>query len=559
MRIDRWYWLAVFCMVSVTAHFCLKYFRAPLVPSSGAAAAPTEITVTLGPPDAPVVPPKPEAKQPDPVAKPDAPEPQQEEIPVSKPLVAARNTAAPTPATTEHVRLPAASQQEDALPKFNKAAPDPVGVQDEEKISHEAPPAGLPDAPKATAAPRVASNSPKSLAVPTEAAGGGSLAPDKSMTGKNGAAGPENPVEDIVYAGGGAGGQNLPKAPAKAGGGGGASILSVENPLAKEVIPEDKPGLNSGTGGNAGTGSGGGIGFRIGKGNGTRANGLNALATLNSKPGNGIGAGEGSGQGTKAPGGGKGTGAETPGTGGEGTGYGKGAGIDIGEGKAPHGQMAALTRGIPFGDITGMLGKGQPDGGGGNGKPGRGGVFGAAPTITGGGGGSIHIIYLLDTSGSMKDFGKIYKAEDALKKALSELRRTDTFNVMNFDNSVHVFSPEMLPATNENIINAAAYIDSLRLAPYTNLSSALDRAFQETSATHIFILSDGEPHGGIENPTQLRAFVHGLNTRKVQINTLTLGDGRSMEGVKLLRAIAEENDGTYHYINMLNNTATPIR
>ncbi len=96
-----------------------------------------------------------------------------------------------------------------------------------------------------------------------------------------------------------------------------------------------------------------------------------------------------------------------------------------------------------------MLGKGKPEGGG-SGGPGRGGVFGQAPTIRGGGGGNIHIIYLLDTSGSMKEFGKIFKAQDALKRALAELRPTDTFNVMNFDNSVHVFSPDMLSATLDN-------------------------------------------------------------------------------------------------------------
>lgn len=558
MRIERWYWIVVFCVISLFAHFSLKYVRASLVPSTRVTLGSTNLEVTLAPPD-PVAPaPKAaEAKPTEAAPKPKTPEPKREEaVTTARATTAEHDINFHKAVDTQHVRLTSATQEEKALPDFKKVASDPVGVQDEDKITNEAPPAGLPNAPKSNLSPRIANNAPKSLTVPTEAAGGGSLAPDKTMTGENGAAGPENPVEDVVYTGGGAGGENLPKAPAKVGGGGGNSILSVENPLAKEAIPEDKPGLNSGTGGGAGTGGGGGIGSRIGRSNGTRQNGLDRIASLNSKPGNGLGAASGSGQGTKAPGGGKGTGAETPGTGGEGAGYGKGAGIDIGEGKAPHGEMAGLTRGIPFGDIIGLLGRGKPDGGGGG--PGRGGVFGQAPTIGGGGGGgSIHIIYLLDTSGSMKDGGKIYKAEDALKRALVELRPTDTFNVMNFDSIVHVYSPDMLPATRENIKKAWQYIDNLGLNPYTNLSAGIDRALQEPTVSHIFILSDGEPHGGIEDFQQLKTFIRDRNKRKVQINTLALGLGERFPGMRLLRSIAEENDGKYSYVNLFNDTATP--
>src|SRR5205085_7235022 len=65
--------------------------------------------------------------------------------------------------------------------------------------------------------------------------GGGSVAPGPVLGGKGGAPGPEAPPEDILFNGGGAGGTNLPKAAPRIGGGGGRSILSVENPLAKEA------------------------------------------------------------------------------------------------------------------------------------------------------------------------------------------------------------------------------------------------------------------------------------------------------------------------------------
>ncbi len=230
MRIERWYWIVVFCVISLFAHFSLKYVQASLVPTGHVTPASTNLEVTLAPPD-PVAPaPRAvEAKPAEPTPKPETPEPKREETVTARTPSAEHDTNFHKAEDTRHVRLTAASQEENALPDIKKVAPDPVGVQDEDKITNEAPPAGLPNAPKSNLSPRIANNAPKSLTVPTEAAGGGSFAPDKTMTGKNGAAGPESPVEDVVYAGGGAGGENLPKAPAKVGGGGGNSIMTVEN------------------------------------------------------------------------------------------------------------------------------------------------------------------------------------------------------------------------------------------------------------------------------------------------------------------------------------------
>ena len=345
--------------------------------------------------------------------------------------------------------------------------------------------------------------------------------------------------------------QNLPKAPAKIGGGGGNAILSVENPLAKEAIPESKPGIGSGVGGGAGTGQGGGAGFQRGRGIGTRRDGQAALATLNSKPGNGIGAGEGSNIGTKAPGGGKGTGAETPGTGGEGEGYGRGKGIGIGAGTEP-GDQAALSRGIPFGNIAGLL-KGKSKGGGG-GAPG--GTLVQALT-TRGGNAPIHIIYVLDTSGSMRDGGKIAKAKDALCRALLELRYTDFFNVINFDQHAHTMSPVMLPATKANIREAFKFVMELSLRNYTNVSEAMEQALGQEGVTHIFLLSDGEPNTGVQRFSELRVFIKGKNTHGVQINTLALGLGERFPGMRLLNGIADDNGGQYGYVNMLDDSNRP--
>ena len=96
-------------------------------------------------------------------------------------------------------------------------------------------------------------------------------------------------------------------------GGGGRTIMTASNPLARDVMPEDRPGLGPGVGG-------GGAG---------RTSGRGALTTLRGNPGIG---GNASGYGGGGRGGGRGRGvlAEQPGASGPGTGYGGGSGTGAG-------------------------------------------------------------------------------------------------------------------------------------------------------------------------------------------------------------------------------------
>jgi hypothetical protein len=323
------------------------------------------------------------------------------------------------------------------------------------------------------------------------------------------------------------------------------------------------------------------VGASRGQGIGTSPDGKFALSTLRSKPGEGIGAGAGRGIGTKSPGGGSGTGAELPGTGGSGTGYGKGSGTGIGNGRGagfaaglPGGSgrgggpglggggdgtagRFALNRGIPFGDLSGLLTGGDERGGGGKGGgpggPGRGALFGQKPGLGGKGGdsgGSAHIVYVLDTSGSMNQGDKIGKAKDALRKALLELKPGDSFNIITFDANVHWFASSLLGASRENITQGLQYVESIQLRAGTNLSGGLEKALAHEDATHIFLLSDGEPSRGITDATQLRAAVKGWNQHNAQILALALGLGEQFPGIPLLKGLADDNNGKFSYINL---------
>lgn len=544
MRIERWYFLIVFCCVSLLIHAGVAWrserFRMefPFVPQG-------EIEVALEAPPEPAPKPQEEEKKPEP--KPEVKPIINKEIPpapVAPPREDRRTVRLPQPeeenSDPEQIEPPKIQPEEDVPVKPNV---EPGGIDpDKEEIPL---PLGLASRPRDDSLKLVR---PSATELPK--VGGGSQSPSPIPDGKDGLNAPEAPPEDILYNGGGAGGVNLPKAAPRIGGGGGASILSVENPLAKEAVPEEKPGVGPGLGGGEGIGAGGGVGFGRGRGIGTRPDGKDALATLKSKPGSGIGAGQGNKIGTNPPGGGKGTGSELPGTGGEGAGYGRGKGIGIGDGGGRG--AVGLDRGIPFGDIAGLL-KGDPDGGGGKGGgpggPGRGAVFGAKPI--GGGGGKVQIVYVLDISGSMRR--KIGKAQEALKQAISELKRTDTFNIVFFAGHPEVLSPTMMPATQENILKAVNYIEEFgpnNLRDGTNVSSAMEMALSLEKISHVFLMSDGEPTHGIRDYPQLRAFIKEMNTQKASIITLALIFGENASGFQFLRSIAEDNNGKFSFVNL---------
>jgi len=103
-------------------------------------------------------------------------------------------------------------------------------------------------------------------------------------------------------------------------------------------------------------------------------------------------------------------------------------------------------------------------------------------------------IFIIDVSGSMHGF-PINTAKAVLKELISKLRPEDRFNVMLFESSNSMLSPESMEATEENINKALKVIDKQGGSGGTNLLPALKKAlaFKETkdySRTFV-VVTDG--------------------------------------------------------------------
>jgi hypothetical protein len=232
------------------------------------------------------------------------------------------------------------------------------------------------------------------------------------------------------------------------------------------------------------------------------------------------------------------------------------------------GNGLGITRGIPFGDVLGLSpapssgGGGQPGGvqAGNVGlpRPGAGGIAripgtgqsGVMVQRATGGGPPVHIVYVVDVSGSMIEGNKMGKAQEAMNKALDELRPEDSFMIVAFSTEAVAYSSGLRPATRAAIAQGHINIGSAQPSGATNISAAFEIALAQKEATHIFFLSDGDPTRGITDYKQLLSFVRTRNTAKARIITLALGLGEKFDGMELLRQMAKENDGRFDYVNL---------
>lgn len=110
-------------------------------------------------------------------------------------------------------------------------------------------------------------------------------------------------------------------------------------------------------------------------------------------------------------------------------------------------------------------------------------------------------IFVLDVSGSMSGF-PLDTAKELMKNLISDLRKTDTFNLILFSGTSYQMAERSVPATKENIIKAVGLIGEQNGAGGTELSSALETAIQIPSAAdtsrNIIIITDGYISGESE-------------------------------------------------------------
>lgn len=159
------------------------------------------------------------------------------------------------------------------------------------------------------------------------------------------------------------------------------------------------------------------------------------------------------------------------------------------------------------------------------------------------------VVFVLDTSGSMAEAGKMEKARAALLFGVRALRPADRFNVINFAGEEHLMTSGLLQADSAGRAMGEEFISKLRPVGGTNINGALVAAmsqFDRSERPRILVfMTDGLPTVG---ETKVQSIVDNAREARIPgVRLFTFGVGYDVN-TALLDKLAAENGGVAEYV-----------
>ncbi|MDT7603958.1 MAG: Ca-activated chloride channel [Acidobacteriota bacterium] len=159
------------------------------------------------------------------------------------------------------------------------------------------------------------------------------------------------------------------------------------------------------------------------------------------------------------------------------------------------------------------------------------------------------IVFVLDTSGSMAEEGKMEKARAALLFGIKTLREGDRFNVISFAGEEHLMEGGLVSADARGRERGVEFVNTLRANGGTNINGAMLAALRQFDRNDrpkmLVFLTDGLPTVGETVPQ--RIIENARNQKREGVRLFTFGVGYDVNTV-LLDKLAAENGGTSDYI-----------
>lgn len=160
------------------------------------------------------------------------------------------------------------------------------------------------------------------------------------------------------------------------------------------------------------------------------------------------------------------------------------------------------------------------------------------------------IVFVLDTSGSMADEGKMEKARAALLYGIKILRPADRFNVVSFAGEEHLLANDLINADDDGRARATRFVQALKPVGGTNIDAALTAAREQISRSSnlghprmIVFLTDGLPTVGQTNVEQILANAKNAGDARI----FPFGVGYDVN-TSLLDRLASQSGGVADYV-----------
>ncbi len=161
------------------------------------------------------------------------------------------------------------------------------------------------------------------------------------------------------------------------------------------------------------------------------------------------------------------------------------------------------------------------------------------------------VVFVVDTSGSMADEGKMEKARSALLYGVNILRPQDRFNVISFAGEEHLMESGLIPADEKGRQRGAAFVKALKPVGGTNINQSLLASLRQFSDTDrerpkiIVFMTDGLP---TVDETRVPNIVENVRkASKPGVRLFTFGVGYNVN-TTLLDKLAAENGGVADYV-----------
>lgn len=165
-----------------------------------------------------------------------------------------------------------------------------------------------------------------------------------------------------------------------------------------------------------------------------------------------------------------------------------------------------------------------------------------------------NLVFLLDTSGSMRAPNKLPLLRASFKLLLSSLQAEDTVSIVTYAGSAGTVLEPTKVSDKAKILGA---LDRLNAGGSTAGAEGIRQAYRlaeqnavKDGVNRVILATDGDFNVGITNPEELKSFVE--RKRKSGITLSVLGFGMGNYNDALMQTLAQNVNGNAAYIDSLN-------
>ena len=163
----------------------------------------------------------------------------------------------------------------------------------------------------------------------------------------------------------------------------------------------------------------------------------------------------------------------------------------------------------------------------------------------------VHLVYLVDTSGSMQAEDKLGLAKKSLRLLTESLKQGDTVALCTYAGSVR----EVLAPTGvDEKGKIFAAIDDLAAGGSTAMASGIENAYRLAAKTlvpghvnRVVVLSDGDANVGATSHEDILKMIEGQKEKGITLSTIGFGNGNYKD--TMMEQLANKGDGNYSYID----------